>query len=257
MKKSFQKVCLIFSIALVACSNNVKKEQKIPAHEPQEHYLVQGDIPYFKATGTEPFWALKITQNKITLQTQQDTLNFPHTAPIKAMDANVKRYNIETKATLFTITIAMQKCTNAMSGEEFPYSVKVEQKTKDATTTLEGCGNYRTDYRLHDIWLLEKINGEKVSKADFGKEIPMIEINTNSNLFSGNDGCNRITGKLFYELETLRFTNIITTEMACLKNGLTTEFVNALKSSTAYTIANNRLALRNSDTETLVFKKID
>ncbi len=214
-------------------------------------------LPYFKATGTEPFWALTIAEDIIRLQTQQDTLTFPHATPVKAMDANVKRYHIDSKATQLNITIAMNNCTNAMSGKKFPYSVKVEQKTKDATTTMEGCGNYITDYRLQDIWVLEKINGEKVTKADFGKELPIIEINTNTNQFLGNDGCNRMTGKLFYEPKTLRFTNIITTEMACLKKGLATEFVKALKSSTTYSIANNRLTLRNPDTETLVFKKID
>lgn len=249
MKNLFRIISIVLLLTCFACNKTAKKsteQQKTPTK-----------LPYFKATGTEPFWALKIAEDIIRLQTQQDTLTFTHATPVKAMDANVKRYNMATKAIEISITIAMNNCTNAMSGKKFPYSVKVEQKTKDTTTTLKGCGNYITDYRLQDIWVLEKVNGEKVTKADFGKELPIIEINTTTNQFSGNDGCNRMTGKLFYEPKILRFTNIITTEMACLKNGLTTEFVNALKSSTAYTIANNRLTLRNSDTETLVFKKID
>lgn len=85
-----------------------------------------------------------------------------------------------------------------------------------------------------------------------------MEIDTKENTFSGTTGCNRMNGQLFFEYDKLRFQRIMTTKMMCLPNNKKEqEFLNALKNSTAYTIANNRLTLSNPDGDLLIFKKLD
>src|SRR6056297_2044884 len=172
------------------------------------------DGSYFKATGTEPFWGLKIYNDKVELQTMEDTIQTPNTKPIKAQDANISMYRIQTEATLLDIIISNKECTNAMSGEISPYTVTISYKNtaEDETKVYEGCGSYITDYRLHDISVLESMNDKAISKEEFaGRDLPNMEININNNRFSGYSGCNRMTGGIFYEEDVLRFTQVAST----------------------------------------------
>jgi heat shock protein HslJ len=215
--------------------------------------------PYFKSSGTEPFWNLAISDDKIVFKTINDSIVTPHADPILVMDANVKSYRIQAKTAQLNIKILQQKCVNAMSGKEFPYAVFVEYK-KSATAELEkvnGCGQYETDYRLHDIWVLEELNGEKIKKEDFSKEFPLLEIYANTNKFSGFAGCNQMKGSLFFEKGKLRFTNLATTKMMCEPVNKEAEFITALQSSSVYKIENNRLILSNSTGIKIIFKKVD
>jgi heat shock protein HslJ len=214
---------------------------------------------YFKSSGTEPFWGLTISDDKIVFKTINDSLVTPHVKPILAMDANVKLYRIKTKTAQLNIQISQQNCVNTMSGETFPYAVSVEYKknTSSEFEKLNGCGQYITDYRLHDIWVLEELNGKKISKKDFSKEFPLLEIYARDNKFLGFAGCNRMNGSLFFEKGKLRFTNLATTKMMCESSNKETEFITALQGSNTYQIENNRLILSNSSGVKIKFKKID
>ncbi|WP_281633262.1 META domain-containing protein [Flavobacterium luteolum] len=175
------------------------------------------------------------------------------------MDANVKMYKVNNETTSATITIQQLDCQDSMSGAISPYSVKVEIRNNSELETkkLSGCGKYLTDYRLHDIWVLEELNGYKVFATDFQKEFPRIEINSSENRFSGYGGCNGISGQIFYEKDVLRFTKVISTLMACAQGNKEGEFLKALQSTTTYSIENNRLTLSNPSGKLLVFKKVD
>lgn len=271
MKRVLFLVCifLIFS----NCAEKKKQETteaseeitldtlKVEEERTMEPLAMQPDGSYFKATGTEPFWGIKIYDNKIELQTMEDTIVTPPSEAIKAQDANIKMFRIKNEATEMDVIISHKECTNAMSGEVFPYTVTVSYKNTGGgdSRVLEGCGSYITDYRLHDIWVLEKMKGASVSKDDFNSgDVPNMEVNINDNRFSGFSGCNRMTGSLFYENDVLRFTQVASTRMACPGMEKESEFLMALQSATSYKIENNRLYLSNGSNENiLVFKKID
>ncbi|MBO0341895.1 MAG: META domain-containing protein [Bacteroidota bacterium] len=244
-------------------SEEIKTDTLITEEKKQEMepIAIKIDGSYFKATGTEPFWGLKIYDDKVELQTMEDTITTPPSEAIKAQDGNISMYRIETEATQMDVIISHKECTNAMSGEVFPYTVTVSYKSTGGgeTTVYEGCGSYITDYRLHDIWVLEEMKGAPISKENFGgRDVPSMEININNNRFSGFSGCNRMTGSLFYEQDVLRFTQVASTRMACPNMDKETEFLTALQGSTTYKIENNRLYLSNgSEEHLLVFKKID
>ena len=218
-----------------------------------------GEI-YFKASGTEPFWSLEISDDMLRFQSPgTETFNTPRTEPAQAMDANVKRYEAETEAGTLKVQIQQGECVNAMSGAVSDYNVTVELKrgTDQAFTVFEGCGQYVADYRLHDIWVLEALDGSKVTEAQFQEELPSMEINAGEASFAGFAGCNRMRGKLFSERDVLRFIDIITTRMMCAPENQEAEFLNALQSTTTFRIENNRLYLSNPGGLRLVFKKID
>ncbi len=229
------------------------------AYQEQIENMEQGI--YFRAMGNEPEWSLKISSKQIeftSLLPDFKSFNAPHVDPIRAMDANVKTYRLTTSNGTVAITIEQQKCTNTMSGQEMPYTVRVEIKNNSNTSkTFSGCGYYVIDSQLHDIWVLEKMNGENVSVNKFSKELPYLEINTTEGTFMGYAGCNRMNGVLFFEKGVLRFTNISTTRMACLPQNRESELLHSLESSTTYQVANMRLTLTNPSGIVLVFKKVD
>ncbi|RKR11835.1 META domain-containing protein [Flavobacterium sp. 90] len=248
-------LCVLTTVVLscksVAVKNSNMKETTSKATSDEEDLTV-----YFKATGNEPFWGLKIGKDKTvftSLIEGMESISFESVEPIRAMDANVKMYRLNNGKTSATVTIQQFDCQDSMSGEKSPYTVKVEINSK----TLNGCGKYITDYRLHDIWVLEELNGKKVALTDFQKELPRIEIHAADNKFMGFGGCNSIGGTIFYEKDLLRFSNVISTLMACASGNKEGEFIKALQSTTTYTIGNNRLTLSNPSGKLLVLRKVD
>lgn len=264
-----KKLFLLVSVAILSfsCKTTVKPLTQPKEDNPASMNTNNADeydgSTFFKATGNEPFWGLKIGKETIRFTSMIEGLeeiSAPYVDPIRAMDANVKLYRFTTKTGSMSITIQQMDCTDTMSGDKSPYNVKIEiTNNSDASVKkIEGCGRYITDYRLHDIWVLEQLNGKKVAIADFKRELPRIEIYSAENRFSGFGGCNQINGGIFYENDVLRFTNVASTLMACGgNNNKEDEFLQALQSTTTYTVANNRLSLSNPSGLLLVFKKVD
>ena len=252
MQNSIKTSMLILVATTISC--NTMKSTPSEVKKQQDDSQV-----YFKANGTEPFWGLTISEKQIKLFTMQDTIVMPHQKPIQAMDSNVKLYKLKSDTDEMSVQIIQTECTNDMSGEKFPYTISINYKKNKELVMhqLKGCGKYNTDYRLNDLWVLEKLNGKEMEKSFFKDNLPSLEINSETNSFSGFAGCNGMSGQLFYEKELLRFTKIITTMMYCGDTNKEREFLKALNSATKYTIENNRLTLSNPSKELMVFKKID
>ncbi|KQO24983.1 heat-shock protein [Flavobacterium sp. Leaf82] len=260
MKKALSLLLLLSLI--VGCKSTAGKISD--KKETTSEYGTQEDQMkyYFTATGNEPFWVLKMGIDGIeftSLISGKEKLTFPATEVIRAMDANIKMYKVSNETSSATITIQQLECQNSMSGAISPYKVSIEIKNNAelAFTKLGGCGNYNTDYRLHDIWVLEELNGFKVFPTDFQRELPRLEINSSENKFMGYGGCNAISGTIFYEKDLLRFTKVIATEMACGAGNKENQLIKALQSITTYSIGDNRLTLSNPSGKLLVFRKVD
>lgn len=256
-------------ICLTGCNNpdnhkslqNQSDDQHVRASVKNENSINTGNPDmYFYALGSEPFWTLQISPDLIKFKSQTDSVMTPHPEPIRAMDSNVKLYKVNTERAVLDIKIKQGECKNTISGAISPYRVEVDYRfTSDSNMNqVNGCGKYITDYRLHDIWVLEKIGGQEVDMNQYHNGLPMIEINASQNSFLGNTGCNHMNGALFYEREILRFINITTTEKECSELMVKEkEFLKKLSSSTQYKIRDNKLFLSNPDETLLVFKKVD
>jgi heat shock protein HslJ len=113
-----------------------------------------------------------------------------------------------------------------------------------------------TSKLLHDIWILDSIEGEPYSRAENQDLHPTIEIYLAEERFSGNTGCNNMNGTLTVDGSKINFTNIITTKMFCVDVD-ETSFLSALERADNYKIEKMRLYLYEDAKEILVFKKID
>lgn len=253
-----KNVLIILSIIIISSCKTSSTE---PLKEEINNQMIPLNESYFKAQGNEPFWSIEISSNAIQFKgvEKENYFNAPHVEPIQAMDANVKMYRANTEKGTLQLTISQNECIDTMSGIKYIYSVTVELtigKAKEPTI-YTGCGAYSVDYRLHDIWVLEELESKKMLPENFLGDLPMLEINSKMANFSGFGGCNRIRGSLFQEREILRFTNVLSTKMACDPKNKEDQFLKALQSSTTYKIENNRLYLSNPDGIKVVFKKID
>ncbi|KUJ62694.1 heat-shock protein [Flavobacteriaceae bacterium CRH] len=258
--KKLLSLLLLLSL-MVSCKSTADKTSN--AQTTSEYGSQEDEMKYyFTATGNEPFWSLKMGNENIVFSSLipgKEKLIFPTVEAVKAMDANVKMYKVSNETSAATITIQQVDCQNSMSGVISPYKVSIEIKNNAELETkkIDGCGKYNTDYRLHDIWVLEELNGFKVFVTDFQRELPRIEINSAENKFMGYGGCNAISGTIFYEKDLLRFSKVISTLMACGPGNKEADFSKALQSTTTYNIENNRLTLSNSSAKLLVFRKVD
>lgn len=258
-----KKYLILLIIASLACNcKSISSNTKETNSNTLSEIKSEDSTIYFKATGNEPFWELKIGKEQIiftSLIKGNKSIVFATVKPSRAMDANVKTYNVKNEKSNAVISIQQIECQNSMSGIILPYKVSIEIKsnTDSNTQKVEGCGKYITDYRLHDIWVLEELNGYKVFTSDFQKELPRIEIHAEENRFMGFGGCNSINGSLFFENDLLRFNNVTSTLMACPENNKEDQFVKALQSTTTYSIKDNRLTLSNPSGKLLIFKKVD
>lgn len=257
MRKWIQLLPVV--VLLIGCKSAVTSPNEPTfAYKQQMENLEKGI--YFRGQGNEPAWNLKIAKKTIeftSLIAGYESLSAKNVEPIQAMDANVKMYRAKAGTVSLVIQIMQQDCINTMSGDQSAYSVRIEIIKNNKATYLNGCGNYITDSQLHDIWVLEQLNGHKVSLADFTTELPNLEINSSTNQFMGFAGCNRMNGTIFFERGLLRFTNTITTRMACGPTNKENEFLKALQSTTNYKVENLRLILTNQSSNELIFKKVD
>ena len=110
--------------------------------------------------------------------------------------------------------------------------------------------------RLHDIWALEFIDGEKVVLNENIKSLPVIEIYVKEERIHGNTSCNTINGSVDIDENQITFSKIITTEMAC-PGDVEQKFLAALNAVNNYKIEKLRLLLYEDEDERLVFRKID
>lgn len=129
-----------------------------------------------------------------------------------------------------------------------------------ATILIIRCSTKETEkidvMRLHDIWALESIEGEKVIIDESVRNLPVLEIYVEDERVHGNTGCNVLNGNVEIDEEKISFSKIITTEMAC-PGDLEQKFLSALQLVNNYQIEKLRLLLYDDNKELLTLRKID
>ncbi len=216
----------------------------------------------FTARGNEPFWLLEIDFEKgmyFHSLNEPKELNTPVPELVRQQDAAAVSYRAQTEAGNLFVTILKDSCFDSMSGQGYPYAVTVSAKvgTDAAPTELTGCGMYIIDYRLNDIWALEKINGVDVKPGDFPKGVPVLEFHLNDNTLMGNGGCNQLKGNIEIRGNQIEVSPITSTRMACPGLQIEQQLLEVLSGKTlSYQFDALKLILSN-EKNILVFKKVD
>ena len=106
---------------------------------------------------------------------------------------------------------------------------------------------------LASQWILETIEHPYFKSKPISK-ISFINISKEINNFSGNGGCNSISGQLKVDNNQIKFSNIIATEMAC--DHLTQEqiFIQYLEKSNKYVIQGGQITLFENNTKLMTLE---
>jgi uncharacterized membrane protein len=217
----------------------------------------------FYAFGHEPSWSLDIDFEKgmwFTSLTDLPEMNTPPGREDKAQDADVTRYFAQTEEGTLIVTVLRGECTDAMSGEQFPFKARVDVKRSSDNdyTSFEGCGRYVMDSRLNDIWVLMLFGDRKLEAQDFRKGFPILEFNLNENRVVGSTGCNRISGKFETRGNRITIGQLATTRMACPNMAFEQEFLSAVTGEAFhYAIDAGRLMLTGDNGVVLELRKTD
>jgi len=103
-------------------------------------------------------------------------------------------------------------------------------------------------------WLLESM-GETPVAPESGLTLAFAE----DNAVSGSGGCNNFSGTYTLDGDSLTFSPLVSTKMACADDAMTqqeTAFLEALGSTTRYEMSDGRMTLWAGDAETLTFISI-
>ncbi|MBS9768924.1 MAG: META domain-containing protein [Flavobacteriaceae bacterium] len=102
------------------------------------------------------------------------------------------------------------------------------------------------------IWQLEKMQGKSIKSLKVEQNI-QLALNKKEMKFSGNDGCNNVFGELKkYTEKELKFGSIYSTMMACSDMEVSQQFQKLLEKVRFYTMANEKLLLKDENLEVIL-----
>lgn len=128
------------------------------------------------------------------------------------------------------------------------YSCKSTKSTNSTASSSEKS----IEKKLQQTWILENLNGKVLTEKDFSS-FPKISIT--SSTFSGSTGCNGIKGNLISkDAGQLQFAEITSETKKCDAKK-EAEFLQLLRTTSGYSIENNKLFLKNQFGLTMSFKK--
>ena len=263
---------LLLSVVTIGCRHPRKVQQPLAKAagdslfmEPINPDILFGKIKRgidFTASGNEPFWSLEINFD-ITMRFKTLSgidMNIPVPKGIKAMDDNITRYAAQNEKGSLIVQLAKLDCINDMSGKKSDYTVTINFKNDTDINYInyKGCGQYLADYRLHDIWVLERINKKKLKAADFMKGLPQLELNLTEKKVFGHTGCNMLHGSMEVTGKKIHFGQMTTTRMSCRNMDFESSYVNSLSGRTInYKIESGKLYAQISPDSIFIYRKTD
>lgn len=217
---------------------------------------------HFHGTGHEPEWMLQINhEGAMGFRMLGDAQGWftPPVTPVRAADANVVLYQAKTERGELRVTIQEGSCTDAMSGEAFPYTVRIEATDATGRKEVSGCGQYLPPARLHDVWMLVRVGDLQVRPGEL-REGARLEFFAAEGHLLGHTGCNSLRGPFEVHDRTLRLGPLAQTRMFCHEHSGEVEQAMMKAMSLGwlrYAIRGNELVLSHPDGTDLVFRRVE
>lgn len=174
--------------------------------QPYPECVPPGMLPQpFIARGNEPFWDLRMENQRLSLNRIDEQLLDAVSYEAGAADSDSQIYLIDADAPA-EVAVHREVCYDSMTG--IPYPARVEVKLADAV--LQGCGGQPERLLQGVEWVFEEIAG-KAPLADSRVSLIFYP----NDRFAGQASCNNLMGE--YELtgETLTLSRAVTTRKAC------------------------------------------
>lgn len=120
---------------------------------------------------------------------------------------------------------------------------------------VSACTSSKNIVKLTGIkWALQSMNGQALDLQNDNSEV-FLQFNEAEKRVSGKSGCNRFFGTYDMEGESLKFSPMGATKMACPDMTIETEFFKMLDAVDHFSIKGNQLILMQKNTILAKFKK--
>jgi len=204
----------------------------------------------FKAYGVEPFWDLSLDLDREFLFSfgvnKEVELKMKPTEKIVVADAPIIRYKTTNGQDQLDVVITQKASNDTMSETQFHYEVALKAKVNGKDYDLKGVGYYAKNYRINDIFVLEKVDGKELSE----EEKVIFEFRLADNKIYTNDSGN------VHEVFAAEF---IGDKFKVFNSKSPETFVEKLmnNSNYIYDFQEGKLIMRDEKGKTLELKKID
>lgn len=102
-------------------------------------------------------------------------------------------------------------------------------------------------------WIAESLNGKELKLKERGSEVSIV-FNADKKQVNGKAGCNHFFGGYTEDGQSLTFSNMGATKMACPDMDIEVVFFKVLDGTKSFVIKNNKLSLKNDEEVIAVFK---
>lgn len=263
----FNLILLSFTIGIVltsiSCSNSKSiKSDSDTASKSKDKDATQTDmeklIPIynsdFYASSKDNTWNLRVNYNEgLVFTDTKNNIQFFSDKVEKTVAQGANVVSISSENDTYTVQINIDVVDCMKGGRDVNIMVREKKKEFD----YSGCGIYRGTPQLHDIWVLDKLNGEVMTAEKFPKELPHFEFDLKNQKMSGFAGCNQVNGTLKFDYNRIIIDPLLSTRMYCEDiSKIEDEILKILRNHPVYHFENLRLFIETTD-GSLVLKKND
>tara|TARA_R110002124_G_scaffold61744_4_gene169008 strand:- start:478 stop:1626 length:1149 start_codon:yes stop_codon:yes gene_type:complete len=112
----------------------------------------------FAAQGNEPGWTLKVDNERMSLNRQNDPTTILTPTPTTTREDDSYHFNASTEANSVIVDVTPELCRDSMTGMPYPYAVSV----KVNGDTLKGCGGSPQSLLTGREWIVEDVDDKGV-----------------------------------------------------------------------------------------------
>lgn len=249
---------VLFSLTSCGSSKETKDEQADTTNNSTNSKMIEHpskNLIDFYASSED--WKLSVQfDGKVTFTSKSKNISYKGDIEKKsvAQGADVVSIFSSNDNEVVRINIDIVSCEENGKSVNVMYRREKEKKGID----FSGCGFYRGNPRLHDIWAVKQINNKELNPAKFPKDIPHFEINLQNKQFSGFAGCNQVNGMLRFEYNKMYIDPLSSTKMYCAElSDIEDKILNILRDGPViYTLKGTTLILETRK-GSITLKKID
>ena len=151
---------------------------------------------------------------------------------------------------------------SACSSQKRTTTTKSKSTTENAFVK-DSVEFYETDYEVRQknylslllgTWTMQTMKRQAMLAEEQLKNVTLVF--NNDSTFSGNGGCNHISGRYILKGTSIKFSSIISTKMACANLDAETAFLKLLEETvSAYSVSKTELLLRDGSSN-IIFKGV-
>lgn|SRR5690554_300242 len=245
----------------LSCSNTKQTANKEEVSvSTEEDFTSFDDMPNvavdYRATAEDGSWLFSITfDEQMAFMDRKNNIKFSTLESKKEVAAGANVVHAYGKNSVYEIKATIDVVDCNKNGKRI--DIMVRRLSDNKVFDYSGCGMYRGDTDIHNVWSLYELNGERISPEKFPREFPHFEFDLAQLKMSGFAGCNQVNGNIRFDYNSLIIEPLISTRMYCSETSeIENEILKILRSSPIYKIKDLYLYLEIPGSS-LILRKVE